>query len=40
MKLKKRRAYVMGTITSTLDQLKEIFDPEATASPSESLVYH
>ena len=38
MKLKKRRAYVRGTITSTLNQLKEIFDPEATASPSESLV--
>ena len=38
MKLKKRRAYVRGTITSTLNQLKEMFDPEATASPSESLV--
>ena len=38
MKLKKRRAYVRGTITSTLNQLKEIFDPEATASHSESLV--
>ena len=38
MKLKKRRAYVRGTITSTLNQLKEIFDPEAAASPSESLV--
>ena len=37
VKLKKRRAYVRGTITS-LNQLKEIFDPEATASPSESLV--
>ena len=38
MKLKKRRAYVRGTITSTLNQLKEMFDPGATASPSESLV--
>ena len=38
MKLKKQRVYVRGTITSTLNQLKEIFDPEATASPSESLV--
>ena len=38
MKLKKRRAYVRGTITSTLNQLKEMFDLEATASPSESLV--
>ena len=38
LKLKKRRAYVRGTITSTLNQLKEMFDPEATASPSESLV--
>ena len=38
MKLKKQRAYVRGTIASTLNQLKEMFDPEATASPSESLV--
>ena len=38
MKLKKRRAYVRSTITSTFNQLKEIIDPEATASPSESLV--
>ena len=38
-KSKRRRAYVRGTITSTLNQLKEIFDPEATASPSESLVF-
>ena len=38
VKLKKRRAYVRGTITSTLNQLKEMFDPGATASPSESLV--
>ena len=38
VKLKKQRAYVRGTITSTLNQLKEMFDPEATASPSESLV--
>ena len=38
MKLKKQRAYVRGTITSTLNQLKEMFDPGATASPSESLV--
>ena len=28
----------MGTITSTLNQLKEMFDPEAITSPSESLV--
>ena len=35
VKLKKRRAYVRGTITSTLNQLKEMFDPEATASHSE-----
>ena len=39
MKLKKRRAYVMGTITSTLNQLKDIFDPETAASAhSETLV--
>ena len=38
MKLKKRRAYVRGTITFTLNQLKEIFDLEATSLPSESLV--
>ena len=38
MKLKKQRAYVRGTITSTLNQLKEMFDPGTTASPSESLV--
>ena len=38
VKLKKRRAYVRGAITSTLNQLKVMFDPEATASPSESLV--
>ena len=38
VKLKKRRAYVRGTITSTLNQLKEMFDSGATASPSESLV--
>ena len=38
MKLKKRRAYVRGTVTSTLNQLKEMFDPGATVSPSESLV--
>ena len=38
VKLKKRRAYVRGTITYTLNQLKEMFDPGATASPSESLV--
>ena len=38
MKLKKRRAYVRVTITFTLNQLKEMFDPGATASPSESLV--
>ena len=38
-KLKKRRAYVKGTITSKLNQLKDIFDPEAAASaPSETLV--
>ena len=37
MKLKKQRAYVRGTITS-LNQLKEMFDPEATTSPSGSLV--
>ena len=33
VKLKKQRAYVRGTITSTLNHLKEMFDPEATASP-------
>ena len=39
MKLKKRRAYVWGRITSTLNQLKEMFDPEAAASaPSETLI--
>ena len=38
-KLKKRRAYVKGTITSKLNQLKDMFDPEAAASaPSETLV--
>ena len=38
VKLKKRRAYVRGTITSTLNQSKEMFNPEATASPNESLI--
>ena len=38
VKLKKQRAYVKGTITSTLNQLKDMFDPGATASPSENLV--
>ena len=38
VKLKKRRAYVRGTINSILNQLKEMFNPGATASPSESLV--
>ena len=38
-KLKKCRAYVKGTITSKLNQLKDMFDPEAAASaPSETLV--
>ena len=38
-KLKKRRAYVKGTITSKLNQLKDMFGPEATASASsETLV--
>ena len=32
MKSKKQRAYVRGTITSTLNQLKEMFDPEPTQS--------
>ena len=31
-KLKKRRAYVKGTITSKLNQLNDMFDPEAAAS--------
>ena len=38
-KLKKRRAYVKGTINSKLKQLKDMFDPEAAASArSETLV--
>ena len=37
--LKKRRAYVKGTITSKLNQLQDMFDPEAAASAhSETLV--
>ena len=36
-KLKRRRAYVKGTITFRLNQLQDIFDQEAAAS-SETLV--
>ena len=38
-KLKKRRAFVKGTINSKLKQLKDMLEPEAAASaPSEALV--
>ena len=39
-KLRKRRAYVKGTITSKLNRLKDTFDSEAAAfAPSETLVF-
>ena len=41
-KLRKRRAYVKGSITSTLNQLKGLYDPKAAAAaakPSETLVF-
>ena len=38
-KLKKRRANVKGTVTSKLNQLKDMFEPEAAATaPGETLV--
>ena len=38
-KLRKRRAYVKGSITSTLNQLEGLCDPKAAAAkPSETLV--
>ena len=38
--LKKSRAYVKGTITSKLQQLKDMFEPEAAASAlTETLVF-
>ena len=39
-KLRKRRAYVKGSITSTLNQLEGLCDPKAAAAkPSETLVF-
>ena len=39
-KLRKRRAYVKGSITSTLNQLEGLCDPKAAATkPSETLVF-
>ena len=41
-KLRKRRAYVKGSITSTLNQLEGLSDPKAAAAaakPSETLVF-
>ena len=42
IKLRKRRAYVEGSITSTLNQLEGLCDPKAAAvaaKPSETLVF-
>ena len=39
--LQKRRAYVTGTITYKLKQLKDMLEPETAASaPSETLFFH